>query len=601
MANNIYSSEDIQLIVSNIENMSSIELYDTLSKLFDAIRSNKSEELSPMLFKPYLAKLTLSSQVHDFHLALQLLLSFGLELFSSVEEQKLVKQVTIVATHPSLSIAHRLLALDYIKSMVVRLRSTAIEWSCLQITALDGPDTQEKKLSILNETQIDSHFLLVQLKPLRSMSLCHNLRAVNAFYRIIYSILTKRPEILNEIQEILTFFIFKSPDPHIKRSIDLFKVCKDLAKGTTHHLMKNLSNLSETETFKSLTEFTEFTKYFEWVFKQNDLELNETQLVFLLTIIANNCKRWPDCSGRALDCCTAIFYYQTISAPLKQVLLSMLEWLMTNRKNDLSITSLAQIYILALNTLEDDHNIKKVFNFEDQISLDANFIEDLSSDVPFILKRLPQSFTHKSYIDKRPYSVNLCFEITVRQEYKQKFGRIFGLILYFEVANENICLESEIPVLESSERQTLEIELSFDINKPFDLTVSAIFNDSDGTNFRCDQFQTEAIALRDFLIAIEISNSDKSFNDLCQSVVNERGGMQTIICLPHFNSIQQFLSHFQWFSVFVIGEDNVFVCGAPSDRLVFGVIEIVNSFVNLFLYTNNYKLLPNLYHEFTSK
>lgn len=539
--------------------------------------------------------------MNHFNLALQLLLSFGLQLFSTSEEQTLVRQLITVATHPSLSIAHRLLALDYTKSVLIRLRPRTIEWSCLEIQASDGPDTQEKKLAILNESPIDSHFLLVQLKPLRSLSLSHNHRAVNAFYRIIYSIINKRPEILGEMQEILTFFIFKSPDPHIRRAICLFEACKDLAKGTTHHVIKNLSNLSETETFKSYFEFLEFTLYFEWIFKQNNLEVNQKQLVFLLTIIANNCKRWPESCGRALDCCTAIFYYQTIDGSVKQVLLSLLQWLMTTRKGGLSVSSLAQTYILALNTLEDDHNIKRVFNFEDQISLDANIVEDLSADVPFILKRMSQSFKQRHNLDETPYSLDLCFEISIGQQYKRRFEHIFGLILYFEAPDENVCAECEIPVLESSERQTIELNLRFAISKPFDLTVSAIFNNSDGTVLRCDRFQTEAISLRDFLIPIDLSESSHSFIDLCQSVVKHRDGMQTVICLPHFDSIQQFLSHFQWFTVYLISDDKRFICGTPPDRLVLGTIDVVNRFVNLFLYTNNYELLSSFYLEFTSK
>ena len=169
------------------------------------------EYISPMIFKPYLTQLTLSCEIHNFHFALQLLLSFGLELFSTLEEQTLIKQLIIVATHPSLSIAHRLIALEYTKSIVIQLKPTSIDSSVLHITSSDGPDTQEKKLTILNETSIDNQNLLICMKPLKTLSLTDNIRATNAFYRVIYAFLTtKRPRYYKRNQKFIDICYIQS-------------------------------------------------------------------------------------------------------------------------------------------------------------------------------------------------------------------------------------------------------------------------------------------------------------------------------------------------------------------------------------------------------
>ena len=604
MGNDICCADDIKNILSNLPNLSPIELYHTLTKLFDAIRGQKFEDfLSPMIFKPYLTGLTLSCEVHCFHFALQLLLSFGLELFSTIEEQTLLKQLVIVATHPSLTIAHRLLALDYTKSIVTRLKPTPIEWTSIQITGFDGPDTQEKKLIILNETPIDNQNLLIRMKGLKAMSLSNNMRATLAFYRVVHSILSKRPDFLTEMQDIFISLIFTAPDPHIKRSLVLFNLFKDLAKVVTHRMIENLRNLSETETFNNLNDFLQFMSAFEWIFQQKDLELNENQLGFLLTLVHNNCKRWTKSSGRALDCCTAVLYYQPISESVKEILLSTLEYLMSDRNNDLSITSLAQIYILALNTLEDDHNIKRVFDFEDQLSLDIEIIKDLSDDIPFTLCRVKDNdiSKQKRTLNEMPFSVNIFFEINIREEYKQRFDEIFGLILYFKSSDETISEEYEISILDSSERLPICLELKSSVNNPFQLTVSAIFNDSNGTNYRCDRFQTEIISLKDILIPIDVENSDQSFESLCDSVLKHNDSMQTVLCLQNLDSIEKFLTFFDWFTTFLISDTNSFICGTAPDRLLLGTLKIVNQFVNLFLFTNNYELLPNLFNEFNHK
>ncbi|CAG2171259.1 unnamed protein product, partial [Oppiella nova] len=611
MSAGVATGKDIAHIVDSLPTLTPIQLYHTLCQLFDAIRAHKYPELlSPMIFKPYLLQLIVSCEVHAFHLALELLLSFGLELFSTVEERQLFRQLVVVGTHPSLPIAHRLLVLDFTKSIVTKLKSTAaaaIDWSGLQITSFDGPDTQEKKLHILNESPIESQNLLMSLKPLKARSLESNTRATNSFYRTLHSIVSKRPDIMNEMQDLLISVIFKAPDPNIKRSIALFNAYPVLAKGTTHKLIQNLTNLSVTETFKSLPEFTAFLTAFEWTFKQKDLDLSETQLVFLLTIIHNNSKRWRESCAQALDCCTAVLYHQTISVSVKQTLLQSLQWLLSDRNNDISITSLAQIYILALNTLADDADIKRVFNTTHlSDSGDRDIMQDLSADAPFTITRVStaESTRRKFTLTEMPFTLDIEFEVDIKEQFRRRFDRVFCLILSFDAIGGHIAEEYEIPILRADERRPVRLSLRSAVHKPFELAVSALFTDSDGTNYRCQRFQTHAITLRDILLPIGVDpRHDPPIGQLCQSVLKHPDAMQTVLCVRQFRSIDAFLAHFDWLKSFVINDDTVagderrLICGTAPDRLLVAALKMVNNFVNLFIYTNSYELLPTIYYE----
>ncbi len=599
LTNHKISDEDIKNIIIELPNLKHFELYHVLTQLFSAIQSQKYRDIiSPMIFKPFLKEFTISCEIHNFHLALQLLLSFGLELFSTLEEQKLLKQLTIVATHPSLTIAHRLLALDYTKSIVELLKPAIIDHSSIEITSFDGPDTQEKKLTILNKTSIDNQNLLYCLKPLESLSLRNNIRATNAFYRVVYDFLNERKDMTSHLEDILVSLMFSSPDPHIRRSISLLNCFQDLAKGTSHKLIEKLFKLSETDTFKNLTELKEFLHAFEWIFKQKNLDLKEDQIVYLLKLINNNSRRWLQSSPQTLTCCTAVLHYQNISNSVREVLLSILEWLMNERKNDLSITSLAQIYILALNTLQDDENIKKVFNFDDESGFDLQIIKDLTKEIPLNIKRISNSenFGKLLNLSKTPLQLNLSFEISISNEFKQQFDRIFAVVLFFDSLDGFIHEEFEIPILNRDECQTVRLQLSSRIDRPFTFNISANFNDMNGTNYKCDSIQNEEITLKDILLPVDINN--EQFYELCDSVMKHKESMQTVLCVREFKDIETFISHFEWLSQFVIKGTNNFVCALTPDRLLLGTIKIVNNFINLFLITNNYELLPSLYNEF---
>ncbi|XP_054168801.1 uncharacterized protein LOC128966025, partial [Oppia nitens] len=603
------TNDDIQHIIQCLPTMKSIDLYHTLSLIYDTIEAqNYHQLLSPMIFKPYLTQLIVSTEVHGFHLSLKLFQSFGLELFSTTEEQLLIRQLFIVATHPSLSIAHRLLILDYTRSIVSKLNLQSIDWSNLEITGFDGPDSQEKKLAVLIETQgMDNQNLLVCLKPLIKRSLTGNFRASNSFYRTIDHMLAKRPDITPDIQDVLISVIFKLPDPHIRRSLVLFDVYRDLAKGTVHKLIANLSNIPLADGFKSVTEYMHFMSAFDWIFKHKDLELNEKQLEILLQLINSYSKRWPtETSGRTIDCCTACLYNQPISGSVKQLLVIILQWLMNDRKNDLSITSLAQIYILALNTLDDDIRIKKVFtNSDDQSNTgEEDIVENLSANIPFSLTRVTDNNNEttttttttttrkKQKLNEKPYCLTIMFELNINEEYRQQFQRIYGLILSFVSSDDTVVHEQAIPVLKSNDKQLVCLKLHSLVKKPLELTVSAVFNDFRGTNYRCDHFYRYTVSLKDLLLPIDLQNTEL-FDQLCQSVLKSDDSMQTVICVQQFDSIDRFLAHNRWLIPFII--DNTvgnckLVSGTTPDRLLLASIKIVNKFVNLFIYTNNYEL-----------
>jgi hypothetical protein len=251
-----------------------------------------------------------------------------------------------------------------------------------------------------------------------------------------------------------------------------------------------------------------------------------------------------------------------------------------------------------LNTLQDDENIKKVFNFDDESGFDLQIIKDLTKEIPLNIKRISNSenFGKLLNLSKTPLQLNLSFEISISNEFKQQFDRIFAVVLFFDSLDGFIHEEFEIPILNRDECQTVRLQLSSRIDRPFTLKISANFNDMNGTNYKCDSIQNEKITLKDILLPVDVNN--EQFYELCDSVMKHKESMQTVLCVREFKDIETFVSHFEWLSQFVIKGTNNFVCALTPDRLLLGTIKIVNNFINLFLITNNYELLPSLYNEF---
>src|SRR5699024_5237789 len=88
-------------VAQNIRVIPDLKCYHLSVYMFNLVNSSHyNDMLSLMLLKPFLHKIISSNSIHDIHFALKLLIKFGFEIFSSLEEEFFMKQLVVLSTMP---------------------------------------------------------------------------------------------------------------------------------------------------------------------------------------------------------------------------------------------------------------------------------------------------------------------------------------------------------------------------------------------------------------------------------------------------------------------------------------------------------------------
>ena len=597
---NEIKSEELNDIISKLPGLQPIQLHHLLSQLYSLIRrtSNFQGQISPIIFKSFINQFSMSNEIYQFHFAIQLLLSFGLELFSSKEEESLLNQLLIVSMHPSLTISHRLLALNFLENIIEQFPN--INKNLIEITPFDGPDTQEKKLAILNKTDLNSDVLLEKLRPLLKLTLKNNQRATNSFYRILYAFITRRNQMLYRVEELLIPIIFSSPKQHIRHCVELMNSIPKLAISFCHKIIPKILDPNSKIT-KNLEEFKEFVYLIDWIFKRADIDLDENQIVNLLNLVLDECIKTKQLCPDLLSCCTAALSKKTITPRVKETIKQILGFLTEQNFSDISLSSLAQIYLVALNTLEDDENIKRIFSEDYESNNNLEIVKNCSKPSPIMIKRIGdnEKRTKISKIQDKPYEMKLFYEVSIKDIAPDQFNEVFALILYFDSTDGLIHEEIQVAYLEKHHPKRIALSSSARINGPFTFQICAHFNDSQGSMYQCDVFHIEQVNIQDILLPIQLDFSD--VKQICDMIMKHSDSMETHLCFKQFNQIDLFFDTFNWLFQYYNSDSNYIAIVIPPDRLLVSTVQIVNDFVNLHVLTNNYKIVPHFYQALKSK
>ncbi|KAJ6222549.1 hypothetical protein RDWZM_001094 [Blomia tropicalis] len=643
----LYDSQNyingVREITQQIRYVPNLQFYHLCTQIYHMIESKRyTDSLSLIILKPFLNRFISSNSIHNVHFALKLLIKFGFEIFSSTEEEFFIKQLVILSTLPSLPIGYRLLALSFIKIAFVSIYKPPLNSPPLGLIdslcpfLFDGPDTQEKKLTILNEFSFvisDNEFfnLIIRLHRLSNSQNNNFKRCTRSLFRTLSMTLKKRLQLMDRILNLLLDGIFSPSYIHYVDQLYSFlsqhwsfaQLFVDKFVAKLMILLKDQPDSSETNN-KMVPNYNHYFAYLQFInwfisIAHHHIELTEFQIEFIINFIRINCQQWTQSSMIALTCCTSILYYQSVTAKVKEALLTILEWLKTERKMDIETSSLAQIYLLALRTLKEEY-IRQVFTSDEEEFLiqkvPESFDDYLCSIVqykhdkcPLIVRRLSTEDISNSTKQQfnEPLSLTIPFEIMIEAD--SEMDRLFCLEVSFSSNQiESLKQSFKLPLIEKQSKQSkINLKLDFIVNIPFWLNISVKFSDYKGTIFNYYQPEFEYVALKDVFIQVEVDQFQSNIESITESILQHPDAMQTVICVRNHSTFESFFAEYDWMKKFVIHASNhkdffYFVIGLAPNRLIIGTIKIINDFINLYLTTNNFEIVPSLLVDtFTNK
>ncbi|KAH9426924.1 hypothetical protein DERP_011593 [Dermatophagoides pteronyssinus] len=621
--------------------ISDIKFYHICMDVHHLILSGKynTDKLSLLILRPFLSKFIISNQIHQIQFALKLLIEFGFDIYSSREEELFLRQMVQASTIPSIPVGHRLLLLAFIRIAFESIYEPPLNSPPLSLLnslyplLFDGPDTQEKKLQILNQSTFiisDDEFFNLFYRFYRQCSTDKRnyIRASNGLFHLMNQSIRKRTQLTDRLLQLLLDSFFNTQYLHYIRKFSLF--CRDhkelgqkLVDNFIAKLMmmtKDQDNNCKMESLKNLpitiTSFKVYIVYLEFIdwflsVAHRHIRLTEFQTEFLINFIHRNSFHYTDSSTMALQCCTSILYYQRVTQKVKGALFSLLEWLRNERKSDLEASSLAQIYLLALRTLTEE-SIKQVFTSDEEEFLLYQTpeifeqyllnVKNTLQQCPIQIERSKINIVRQKYCQP-PFSKIISFDLSLDQH--SRFNRIFAIEIRFKCKQNNSFEKLiQIPCLDDKQKPIrIDLPIDFLINDTIQLIIEVKFVDIRGNIYDHHQNQIEPISFEDLLISFEQINIDQiktnkqwtEHLDLIQTI---------IICLPDYHTIQSFIDHHQWLESFIINDDSIqnstllFVIGTTPDRLVIGSIKLINQCINIELETNHYGIMPALFSRF---
>ncbi|XP_046909072.2 uncharacterized protein LOC124490592 [Dermatophagoides farinae] len=637
--------EKIRNLMQQFDYTPDIKFYHICMDVHHLILSGRynTDSISLLILRPFLSKFIISNQIHQIQFALKLLIEFGFDIFSSREEELFLRQMVQACTIPSIPVGHRLLLLAFIRIAFESIYEPPLNSPPLSLLnslhplLFDGPDTQEKKLQIMNQSAFiisDDEFfnMLYRLHRQSSMDKRNYERAANGLFHLMNQALRKRTQLTDRlIQLLLDSFFIPQYLHYIKRFCIFCRDHKELAQELVDNFIAKLMMMtkeqdnSSVESLKNLpvtiTSYKVYIVYLEFInwflsVAHRQIHLTEFQIEFLINFIHRNIFHYADSSTMALQCCTSILYYQRVTHKVKGALFNLLEWLRNERKSDLEASSLAQIYLLALRTLTEA-SIKQVFTSDEEEFLLHQTPEIFEQYLLNVKNTLPQcpiriERSAKININRQIYSPPPFIKIisfNVSLDSRSKFNRIFAIEIRFSCRqNDRYEKNIQIPYIEDKQNPIgINLPIDFLIHDTIQLSIEMKFVDMRGNIYDHLQNQIETISFEDLLIAFAIDIDQIAVIKMDNILTKHSDSIRSIICVPDYHTIQSFIDYHQWLEPFIITDLSSqnstlsFVIATTPDRITIGSIQIINNCVNIEIESNHYGLMPALFSRFRRK
>lgn len=625
----------IREIIQQLTYVPDIRFYQICIYIHRLIVSGRySDSISLLIFRPFLTNFIFSNQIHNIQFALKLLIGFGFDIYSSMDEELFLRQMVQTCTLPSLPASYRLLLLAFIKIAFESIFEPPLNSPPLSLlnslhpNIFDGSDTQEKKLLILNQSSFavtDDEFfsMLIKLHKKSSSEYRNHKRTTNSLFHILNQTIKKRIQLMDSILLLLLDSFFDSSYIHyVKKFCKFCKDHRDLAQKFTDKFIAKLMMLNKDQhsnqyTISSYQVYSVYLNFINWFLSvaHRNIHLTEFQLEFLINFIYQNSLHYNESSSLALQCCASILYYQRVTNKVKDALLILLEWLKNERKSDLEASSLAQIYLLALRTLAEE-SIKQVFTSDEEEFLlyqtpeifeqYLSNVKKTSKECPLVVKFYP---LEKINIEKQKFGLPLSkiLQFQVSLDKKSKFDKIFCIEIEFSSKqNKNFQRTFQISHLEV-DKVPLKIHLPLDflVKSSILLDISVKFVDFKGNIYNYLQYKNEIIHIEDLMIPLELELST-NIETIQLDALKHCESLQTLICVKKHRTMQSFLNECRWMKKFLLQDDTKsdtinFLMGMAPDRFIIGQIKLINGFINVLITTNYYNIIPSLFFKFQAK
>lgn len=583
--------------LDQLEHRNAAQFFSSLSSIFNyLIKKRNDYYLSSSLFQKYLASLTYSFEMQSFHLCLLIHQQFG-SIFSEQSIANVLQRLMSSCVHPSLTPAERLMHLEFVLNQLPLLKEHQLlnESQIVQIQpAFDGPDTQEKKLSILTHGSISDDELIFCIKPLKQLSLDQfNPRASNALYRCLNCMLKIRPSMIPTIKYLLLSMILKSPQQHICRTLSLLRLWPNLSEHVLRSIIQETIN--HTDNFHDEIELKAYFQAFEWILRKADFQIDEKDTVAILNFIFKKIETIGALHSYAINCCSAIMRNQYLTESVKQNLIKVLNYLRSSKFLTLQQSSWVQIFLIAIQSLPNEDNFKHILN--DPFACEAVLFKRARKDIDFPITirlinsntfcRIPfQSDTFEAF--KLPFkfelSINLQFNIASEEESNHELFTIeFGI----ENDHQQIFEEQIIDYLDESESKQITFNVDILQLVDFDLNVNVRCSNVFGHLFSNTSI-VQSIKVIDLFLPCQLNSQffKKFWLQTNESDSSESQWKKHVICLSKIVSVIDLIHEIPWLNAFVF-DSNHFSIAVPNNAFVFGQFQESDNWLQVQLITNH--------------
>ena len=588
----------------------------------------------PSIFKSFLDKFMYSIELYQVHFLVILLKEFHLQLFSTEDEQRLLNQLTVLSKHPSLHVSYRLFVLDLVSSLMKTLSGPASRGlSMKDFVPLenDGPDTLEHKLRILVQVsdQVDDTEFLIHLKPLEVLSLeKDNMRGTKALYRILNIALDARPSLSDRLQGLIIALILASPRVHIRHAIELMKDRKDLAGKVSSVILRKILQ-SDEALAKNLPDLTQLFSFIEWLLKNNmavitagdssrqqeqqqqamdgeegsssslSVRTSPSFIIRLFCFLKEKSRVYPPLIPSLLSCVAAAIRSYDMSMEEKEVLRDILSFVSReSQARDVTLSSWAQVYSIAISSLTTADNLKEVFDdTQDLRRIQQQSAKYLSEkDAPLFLRKKSPLETKKKHChcdhgqDEQQCKFTVDFEVGIKDACERSLehlSQVFAVRIETESPEQGFNERWETPLLSSTRRRNMRLNVNLMTAAPFTLSFHCEFHDEDGSSYRVSLPGVD-ISFREILFPLKSVLDCRTFCNLWKQIKGEDDCLETVIRLHDYPDQESFWETNEWMQKFLVQDSCRYIAiqALPSSVILI-TMNVIDGLLNLHLMTND--------------
>ena len=559
--------------------------------LYDVVQLVKEDPiLTPAIFKPFISQFCFSCELYQVHFLVVLLQEFRLQLFTDDEERQLLNQLAVLSRHSSLLVSHRLFALDFICSLMKHFPS-AFDHVHFFPSEFDGPDTLEKKLKILIQfpaSKLTNEEFLMHLQPLQTLSLeKDNTRATKSMYRVLSAAMEKRDSMIVRVEGIVICLILASPRQHVRYSLDLMNRRPDLAQSVASIMFKKILSAGEALA-RDLEDQEQLFLFIEWLLKRQLVSRAERRLEQLFKFLHEKSIANPSLVPLLLSCTAAAIRSYDLSNDEKELLRNILSFVSREGKNNVTLTSWAQIYSIAITALSGVESIRHVFDTEDLSCLrnQGDYVLRKEECPVLVCKRSKvTAIDSHSCCDKR---FNIEFDVSLTASFEPK--QVLALSIDVKSAEQEFSESWETPLL--SFRKSRLMKLGFQLKRcePFQLTFDCQFNDLNGSVYMCRSFHVEQIAFCEILAPVDFVSDARSFCQVWKQIsIRKETCLETVIRLKTITDCDSLLDRHPFLVPFCLTDgDRVMIALTvlPKSRILL-TAKVIEGRLNLHAMTDD--------------